>query len=97
VLLLRILRLAVIVVIAVSWLARNQWTHLFFFVRLNLLWLVLVYVALTVAIRVLERRRRARARSRTEGPWICEVCETENPGEEVRCSRCTVPRPQGAS
>lgn len=96
-LLLQILRLAVIVVIAGAWLARDQWTHLFFFVRLNLLWLGLAYVALTVTIRVVERRRRARARARTEGPWICEVCETENPGEVARCSRCTVPRPRGAS
>jgi len=96
-LLLQILRLAVIVVVAVAWLARGQWTHFFVWVRLNLLVFVLAYVALTVTIRVVERRRRARARSRIEAPWICQVCETENPGTEVRCSKCTVPRPRGAS
>jgi hypothetical protein len=96
-LLLQILRLAVIVVIAAAWLMRSQWTHFFVFVRLNVLWLALAYVALTVTIRVLERRRRrARASVAIAQAWTCEVCETENPGGETRCSRCTVPRPQGA-
>lgn len=94
-LLLQFLRLAIIVTIAVAWVMRNQWTHLFFYLRLNLWWLGLAYIALTVTIRILERRRK-RARALPVGPWICEVCETENPAEEATCSRCTVPRPQGA-
>jgi uncharacterized paraquat-inducible protein A len=97
-LVLQTLRLALIVAPAVIWVMRNRWTHLFVYLKLNVLWLVLAYVALTVTIRILERRRRrARALATTEGPWTCEVCETENPDEATRCTRCTVPRPQGAS
>jgi uncharacterized paraquat-inducible protein A len=96
-LVLQTLRLALIVAPAVIWVMRNRWTDLFVYLQLNVLWLVLGYVALTVSIRILERRRRARSQATSEGPWTCEVCETENPDQAARCTRCTVPRPQGAS
>ena len=92
-LVLQILRLALIGVVAVAYLARSHWDHFFFWVRINWLWLVAAYVVVTVAIRLLERRRRRLAQAHLEGPWTCEVCETENPGSESKCTRCTVPRP----
>lgn len=95
-LLLQILRLAVIVVVAVAWLARGQWTHFFFWVRLNWLWFVLAYVVLTLTIRTLESRRRDTAFGRLlrrlglkVGPqWTCDACEAGNIFGTSKCSEC---------